>query len=68
MAISRKPRHWIPIPLAVAWVVLAVIRFADFSGEPAPRWQEIALMVLAPVCLGLITLNLVLDWRRSPEA
>jgi hypothetical protein len=64
MKVRTKPRHWIPLPLAVAWTVVAVLALADFSGQPAPRWREILLMILPPVTLAIIFLNLLMD-RRS---
>jgi hypothetical protein len=63
MKVSTKPRHWIPLPLAVAWTVIAVLALADFSGQPAPRWREIMLMILPPVTLAFHFLNLWMDRR-----
>jgi len=65
MTLSRRLRHGVALVLAVAWTVLAVVRFLDFSGEPAPRWQELASGVLAPLTLCIVILNLRLD--RVPE-
>ena len=61
--ISRKARHWVAIVLAVAWTVVAVMAFADFSVKPAPRWREVSLKLLPAVALAVIGLNRWLDGR-----
>ena len=66
MKISRRPRHWIAILLALATTVVAGIAFADFSGKPAPPWRnKVAINVgLALTALAGVG-NYVLD-RRAP--
>lgn len=49
--------------LAVAWTVVAVMAFADFSGRPAPRWREMSLKLLPAVALAVMGLNRWLDGR-----
>ena len=61
--ISRKARHGVAIVLAVAWTVVAVMAFADFSGRPAPRWREMSLKLLPAVALAVMGLNRWLDGR-----
>jgi len=68
MPISRSPRHWISLALAVVWCVLAITQFLDFSGEPPPRWREIALTILAPLCLGLLIYDQQRVHRGPPPA
>ena len=63
--ISRKSRHWVAIVLAVAWTVVAVMAFADFSGKPAPRWRDVSLKVGPAVVLAVIGLNRWLDGREQ---
>ena len=65
MSISRKPRHWIALVMALATTIVAIISFADFSGEPAPRWRVISLMVGPTLTVLAIIYNLVLDGRGS---
>jgi hypothetical protein len=61
--ISRKARHGVAIVLAVAWMVVAVMAFADFSGKPAPRWREVSMKLGPAVVLAVIGLNRWLDGR-----
>ena len=63
--ISRKSRHWVAIVLGVAWTVVAVMAFADFSGKPAPQWREVRLKLLPAVALAVIGLNRWLDGREQ---
>lgn len=65
--ISRKSRHGVAIVLAMAWTVVAVMAFADFSGKPAPRWRELSLKVAPAVVLAVIGLNRWLDGREQRE-
>jgi hypothetical protein len=68
MKISSRARHWFAVVLAVAWTVVAVMQFADFSGEPAPMWREKANLILPPLALAMIALNFVLDRKEREGA
>jgi hypothetical protein len=63
MNVSTKLRHRIALAIASAMLIVALLSFADFSGQPAPRWREILLgffTILAPI---VIFVNVVLDRR-----
>ncbi len=40
---SKRPLDWFLLALALAFTLVALISFADFSGKPAPLWRQIAL-------------------------
>ena len=67
MALSRSPLRWLSVVLALALAVVAIMQFADFSGEPAPRWREIAMAILAPAVLCLLLYHVIQDARRAKE-
>jgi hypothetical protein len=65
MKISRNARHWFPLPFALAWFVIALLAFADFSGEPAPRWREVSLVILPGIVFLFFFLNQFMDRREK---
>jgi hypothetical protein len=65
MKISAKLRHRITLVPALTLFVVGVLSFADFSGQPAPRWREILLRTLVLLAPATTTLNKVLDRRDS---
>jgi len=67
MKTSRKLRHWILIPIAVATLVVAIIQVADFSGEPPPRWRGIFVMVGLTITIAGHAINLSLDRREKND-
>jgi hypothetical protein len=68
MKVSTKLRHWIALVAALATTVVSIIAFADFSGNPAPRWREIFMLVGPGLTLGMLTLNMALDKRDGKSS
>ena len=66
MKLSKKPRHWIALAIALATLILAVVRFLDFSGDPEPKWREVSTMIGTGVMMGFIVANFILD-RQEDE-
>ena len=63
MKLSTKPRHWIALAIAVGTMAIGIVSFADFSGEPPPRWREVLMMVGPILTVVAIALNIALDKR-----
>ena len=65
MKVSRKPRHWILVVLALVWVIAAVVSFANFSGQPDPKWMRVLSVIMPTIVLLGIIYNNLLDKRES---
>ena len=65
MSLSTKPRHWIALVIAAATMVVGILAFIDFSGEPPPRWRDIFMLVGPGLTVAAIVLNIALDRRDS---
>ena len=63
---SRKLRHWIVFPIAVATLVVAIIQVADFSGELSPR-RGIFVIVGIIITIAANAINLSLDRREKKD-
>jgi hypothetical protein len=61
MALSKKPRHWISLIIAIAAFAISLIQVFDFTGEAPPRWRATANSLLIPVVILLLVWNMVLD-------
>ena len=61
MNISNKPRHWVVLIMAVGWIVVASLSFANFSGEPDPKWMKILSLVMPSLTLLGIAYNISKD-------
>ena len=64
MPISKKPRHWIALAIAVAALIFSVIQFADFSGEPPPAWRKFATLLSTGLLIPAIVYNLIKDGQK----
>ena len=65
MKLSRKPRHWIALVIALITAVVAVWNLADFSGDPVPKWRQMVSSIGAPLTLCAVIFNLVLDGQEK---
>ncbi len=67
MKLSNKPRHWIVLILALFSTIVAVISFANFSGQPDPKWIKVLSLVMPTLVVLAVVYNISLD-KKDPKS
>jgi hypothetical protein len=58
MKLSKRPIDWILLALALAFTLVALNSFADFSGKSAPQWRQPAIFTGLALCLLVTWLSI----------